>query len=385
MAVRINNNMSALQASHSINRSLNSVNKQIERLASGLRVNRAADDAAGLSIREGMRAELAGLRTTVLNAEQGANLIQTAEGSLNEVSGILTRMRELAVQASSSTVNDGNRESLQAELRQLIQEVDRISVATRYNNNVLLTGFGNSVSQNSTSVSASATTGVANLAISGASKGVYTFIDNSGDSELVLGNGMVTQSINMGPLINNGSVATGSLAVANFDRLGIQVTLAGLGASQTPGSYSNGDLDGRTIIVDGNENGSFQVGPVDTSFNRLEIGIRDMRASGDLLGLGGLSIDRITQAREALDPIDRAIQTVAQQRGNLGSFQNRLNFTIAYTENEIENIQASEASISDTDMAEAVTELSRSQILLQSSNVVVMHANLGPANLLDLL
>ena len=101
-----------------------------------MRINRAADDAAGLSVREGMRAEISGLKMNVLNARQGSNLLQVAEGSLNEINAMLIRMRELAVQSASGTVNDSNRESIQAEYTQLIQEIDRIAQSTTYNDQV---------------------------------------------------------------------------------------------------------------------------------------------------------------------------------------------------------------------------------------------------------
>jgi flagellin len=109
MPLRVNNNIMAINARRSIDRSMGTVNRQLERLSSGLRVNRAADDASGLVVSEGMRGELSGLNQNVRNAEQASNLLQVAEGSLQEVNSILVRMRELSVQSSSSTINDSNR------------------------------------------------------------------------------------------------------------------------------------------------------------------------------------------------------------------------------------------------------------------------------------
>ena len=127
MPLRINNNIMAINARRNMNANFRDQGLRLERLSSGLRINRAADDAAGLSVREGMRAELSGLRQNVLNAEQGTNLLQVAEGSLNEINAMLIRMRELSVQSASSTMNDQNRESIQAEFNQIIQEIDRVS------------------------------------------------------------------------------------------------------------------------------------------------------------------------------------------------------------------------------------------------------------------
>lgn len=171
MPLRINNNIAAMNAKRRLNANNRDLNLRLERLSSGLRVNRAADDAAGLSVREGMRAEISGLKMNVLNAEQATNLLQVAEGSLNEINAMMIRMRELAVQSSSSTMTDQNRQSIQAEYSQVLQEIDRISLSTTYNDQVLLTGFGNNIDTASTTLTASSTSGVANLKISGAIPG----------------------------------------------------------------------------------------------------------------------------------------------------------------------------------------------------------------------
>jgi len=385
MPLRLNNNIAAINSRRHLNSNNRILSTKLERLASGLRVNRAADDAAGLSIREGMRAEISGLKMNVSNAEQGANLIQVAEGSLNEINAIMIRMRELAVESANSTVTDTNRESIQAEFTQLTQEIDRIAQATAYNNQVLLTGYGNSVSTASTTVTASNDSGVTDVKISGAAAGTYVFVDAGSDSEITLGNGVVSQTIQVGTILDGSGVATGSQVVANFDRLGIQVTLAGDAVSNATGSYVDGDLDAQNILIEAGTGGSFQVGPNDAAFNRIEVNVGDMQATGAKLNLGTASVGTISTARSAITVIDGAITSVAQQRGDLGAFQNRLAFTIAYTENEIENIQASEASISDADVASEVTDFTRAQILSQSATAMLAQANVLPQNALALL
>ncbi len=204
MPLRVNTNLPSINVRRILNINNRDLATRIERLSSGLRINRAADDAAGLSVSEGMRAEVGGLSQAVRNAEQATNLIQTAEGALNEVNAILIRMRELAVQSSSSTVNNSNRESLNAEYVQLINEIDRIGTVTSYNNQVLLTGFGNVVSIDPTvsTALASPTTGVVAQAISGATNGTYLFTDATGDREITLGNGVATQTIDIGPALD---------------------------------------------------------------------------------------------------------------------------------------------------------------------------------------
>ncbi len=418
MPLRINNNISAMNSRRRMNDNNQDLAKRLERLSSGLRLNRASDDAAGLSVREGMRAEISGLKMNILNAEQGSNLVQVAEGSLNEINAILIRMRELSVQSASSTINDQNREALQAEYSQLTSEIDRIALSTTYNDQNLLAGFGNNIDAASTALTISDTSGVKNIKITGALTGTYTFVEENigtdddpdfADGEITLGNGVVTQTIRVATMLDGNDVATGTTMIANFDRLGIQVTLAGDDGHDTryeliggegedagddnleapipgyTGNYVDGDLNEKEIIVEAGQGGSFQVGPTDAAYNRLEIGIADMKATGDTLNLEPASVATISGARTAITSIDEAITAVSQQRGELGAFQNRLAFTISYTENEIENIQASEASISDADIAQEVTEFSRAQILSQAATAMLAQANVLPQNALALL
>lgn len=385
MTLRVNNNIASLNASMRLNANNRDLNIRLERLSSGLRINRAADDVAGLSIREGMRAEISGLKMNVLNAEQGSDLLQVAEGSLNEINAMLIRMRELAVQSASSTVNDRNRESIQAEYTQIINEIDRVAQVTTYNDQVLLTGYGNTVDINSTALTTSNSTGITNIKISGALTGTYIFADTGSDSEVTLGNGTATQTIRLATMLDGSTVATGSSIVANFDRLGIQVTLAGSEVTDATGAYSDGDLNGTDIVIKSNTGGSFQVGPDDGFNNRIEFSIEDMRASGSLLSLNTTSVATIATSRSSISQIDHAINNVANQRGDLGAFMNRLRFAISWTENSIENIQKSEASISDADVAAEVTAFTRSQILSQYATAMLAHANAAPQSALTLL
>ena len=228
-------------------------------------------------------------------------------------------------------------------------------------------------------------TGVSSIKISGASTGTYTFGDTADDSEITLGNGTVTQTIRIATMLDGSDVATGTTTVANFDRLGVQVTLAGANVSNATGNYSDGDLDGATIVVDSSTGGSFQVGPDDGINNRIEVGIQDMRASGAILNLNTTAVGTLDSSRAAITEIDQAIFKVSNQRGDLGAFMNRLAFTISFTENEIENIQNSEASISDADVAAEVTAFTRAQILSQAATSMLAQANVVPQSALSLL
>lgn len=133
MGLRINTNIPALNASRNLSRSTNSLNRSLERLSSGLRINRAADDAAGLAIAEGFRSQVSGAQVAQRNSQDGVSLVQTAEGALSETTNILQRIRELAVQASNGTQSTNNRSALNNEVQQLLQQIDDIALDTEFN------------------------------------------------------------------------------------------------------------------------------------------------------------------------------------------------------------------------------------------------------------
>lgn len=385
LALAVNNNISSMNTQRHMNINNGDLGTRLERLSSGLRINGADDDAAGVSISEGFRAQITGLTMGVRNAEMGSNLLQVAEGSLNEVSAMLIRMRELAVQSSNSTINDSNREAIGAEINQLTSEIDRIAQSTVYNDQNLLTGFGNTVdAAASTALTTSATTGVSQVRISGADAGTYTFTD-AADGTLSLGNGTVSQTISVSVLLDQTGVATGATAVANFDRLGIQVTLAGHNVTTATGSYVLGDLDAATVTINEGVGGSFQVGADNTAEDRVEATIEDMSASGNVLNLNVVSLGTQSSSRLAITQLDQAIEKVAQQRGTIGSLLNRLQHTLDFTENSIEGNTNSEATIRDADMALEVTAFTRIQVLSQAATSMLAQANSLTQGVLSLL
>jgi flagellin len=184
-------------------------------------------------------------------------------------------------------------------------------------------------------------------------------------------------------------VATSSSIVANFDRLGIQLTLSGQKAAEginpATDGYRDTDLDGALLVVNSGTGGTFQVGPDDGAVHRIEVNVNDMSATGAVLGMGGNSIASQSSAQASITSVDLAITRVAQQRGDLGAFQNRLAFNIRANENASENIQASESSIRDADIAYEVSAFTRSQILVQSGTALLAQANVLPQNALSLL
>ena len=241
MPIRLGTNIASINARRYMNQNSADFTKRIERLSSGLRINRGSDDAAGLSVSEGMRAQILGMRQGARNATAGINLIQLAEGSLNEVSSMLLRMRELAVQSANSTINDGNRIGISNEFNALNSEIDRVALSTTYNDQSLLTGFGNSVSQDRIETSAlDGFSGVTEIGVSGAVPGVYTFTDDDSDDNKItlsvaqIDGTVIEQTIDVGSTLDRSDagvnlVATGTTFIANFDRLGIQATLVGPG------------------------------------------------------------------------------------------------------------------------------------------------------------
>ena len=386
MAVRIKTNIAALRARTDYSRIERDMAQRQARLSSGLAVNSGREGGARLSISEGMRAEIGGLSEGVRNAEHALDLLGTAEGAMNEISAALIRMRELAVESSNGILNDGNRESLDAEFNQLKEHIDRIARLASYNDTPLLSGFGNQVDSTlSTALADRADTGVKRIELSGAPEGTYTFTDSAGDNALTLGNGVVTQTIDLGTMTVDGGIATGTTLVANFDRLGIELVLAGEEVEGMEGSYRDGDLDGRTIAIEEGTGGSFQLGSDAVPADRLEYDIEEMTVDGPILDLAQVSIGTRDGARMALARIDQAIHNTAQERGAVGAVMNRLRYTLEFTSNAIERINASESTVRDTDVAWETSYLARDQIASRLSTAVMLQSRLPIDTVMSLL
>ena len=371
---RINNNISAMNSLRLFGRSQRGLEKNIERLSSGLRINRAKDDTAGLAISQRMRATIRGFQQASSNSEQAINMIQTAEGGLDEVHNLLIRMRELSVQASSDTVTDSDRTSIDLEFDQLRSEITRISTTTEYNNTKLINGSfqGNTVSFTNANTSQTLTTdGVQKINLSGAGTGTYTLSDaSSSDGILTLSDGTTTQSVTY-----TNAPASGQTIKVNFADLGVELTLND--------SYDDGDLNGETFQVVAGSGGNFQIGADNAADNRLSFSIGDSTASGISIDTSDLS--NLTNAQAAIDTLDTAIGLVNDQRSTLGALQNRLEFTISNLSNMRQNIQASESAIRDANFASETTEFTRNQILVQSGVAMLAQANAIPQSVLSLL
>lgn len=365
----INHNMNAMNAHRQM--SINTVNagKAMEKLSSGLRINRAGDDAAGLAISEKMRGQIRGLEQASRNAQDGISLIQTAEGALNESHGILQRMRELAVQASNDTLQANDRTAIQTEITQLNQELDRIGNTTQFNGKVLLDGsFG--VKDSGTGTLATGADGVTNINISGAKASTTYTLDNNAAGEVTLDDGNGNQQ----RLTGLAATFTGTL---NFDKLGISIDVSNIDLSGS-GSWSG---DGKTIITDATAAQQVQIGA--NAGQSLGLTINDMRSTA--LGVNGISVASYSSANAAITAIDNAISTVSTQRSTLGAWQNRLEHTIANLGTSSENLTAAESRIRDVDMAKEMMNFSKNNILSQAAQAMLAQANQQPQGVLQLL
>jgi flagellin len=394
--MRIYNNINAVNAQRNLSITGFALAKSIEKLSSGLRINRAADDAAGLSISEKLRAQIRGVMQAMRNAQDGVSMIQTAEGALNEVHSMLQRMRELAVQAANDTLTTEDRRAIYAELDNLRNEVNAIAQRTTFNGKSLLTG--SLVTQLDTAVStvnvgfvvhAGSNTSVSSLDVSQAAPGkTFTFADLGG-GQLRLSDGTVSQTITVG------AIGADSSITLNFDKLGISITISSV-AGTTAANVAAG-LNGQTIVTQATGgSANFQVGPNATHYYLVAFSDVQIQSGGSLNGLhaalntfnNSLSLAnsaQVSAAQGLITAVDAAIGYVNQVRSELGAAQNRLEHTIANLGVQHENLTASESRIRDVDMAAEMVTFTRNQILQQAGVAVLSQANAMPQSVLQLL
>lgn len=380
----INHNMNALNAHRNMNVNNTAAGKSMEKLSSGLRINRAGDDAAGLAISEKMRGQIRGLTQSSRNAADGISMIQTAEGALNETTNILQRMRELAVQAGNDTNTTSDRAEIQKEIDALTEEVDRIANNTEFNTQKLLNGnktgkAGDVVRKEIKEV-----------------KGQFT-IDIGTGNTLTQGKKLVVD----GQEITIGNNAQDDLNKAFAGKYTVNITGNNIKLTQVKGDYKNemkATYDGTDInvaVVEGAEareeqrsegKVAVQVGANANQSMSIEIG--DMRA--EALGIKTvkgktLSVETAEKANEAITAFDSALNAVSSQRANLGAVQNRLEYTISNLDNTAENLTSAESTLRDVDMAKEMMEYSKNNILNQAAQSMISQANQQPQNVLQLL
>jgi len=387
--MRINHNISALNSWRSINNTNTDMGKTLERLSSGLRINRAGDDAAGLAISEKMRGQIRGLDMGIKNSEDAISLIQTAEGALTEVHSILGRMRELAVQASSDTNTDVDRNQVQAELNQLREEIDRISRTTEFNTKKLLDG---KIEGFRGVADVKVVTG-GNVNVQAVSSGTVqegTFVIEVGQL-----NGSVTSAIDVRVvhIDSSGAIATSvvtGISAANLTVDGVKFTWATntFNIDQFGGSLPTEEVVDSAVvraeaIYTANNQLIFQIGA--NEGHNMVAGIDNMSAGALGLSTSTLKVSDQNSAERTIMVIDSAIHKVSTARAAVGAIQNRLEHTISNLGVASENLTAAESRIRDADMAKEMMQYTKQQILLQSSMSMLAQANAQPQNVLQLL
>ena len=393
----INHNMNAMNAHRNMNSSTIAQGKAMEKLSSGLRINRAADDAAGLAISEKMRSQIRGLNQASRNAQDGISMIQTAEGALSETQAIGQRMRELAVQSANGTYTDEDRALINQEFLQLKSEIDRIATDTEFNGNKVLNG---SLSGKEIKVSNAGITHVAPN--QGPNNDIHANFEGVVDTEELakLGEGTFEIRVTVAQEGNTSSDVTLELIdKANFndkeyvmDSFTFSTNVSGTGTTEefelggVKLEFSATGLKSGTITFT-NEAEKVEDGvilQVGANKNQtIGVSVDNMRSRE--LGLGGVSVATAADAQDAIQLIDDAVSRVSAQRADLGATQNRLEHTIASTDNTAENLQASESRIRDVDMAKEMMNLTRLNVLQQASQAMLAQANQAPQNVLSIL
>lgn len=364
--MRIINNLQAMNATRQLNVNTNQAAKSMEKLSSGYRINRAGDDAAGLAITEKMRAQIRGLNQASKNSQEGISLIQTAEAALNETHSVLQRMRELAVQAATGTLQDEDRGQIDKEFKELMAEVNDIAEQTQFNKMNLLDGtFGTKIASDS-QLKAEESGPITAINLSGAKSGTEYTLTNGASGELTLSAGGVSQTI-------TGLGATYSGTV-NFDILGISLTLEGANLSGDSGLAGG-------IKTDSNAQVNIQTGA--NEGETLTLSIEDMTANG--LGISDANTLTAENAANAITLIEDAIKLVSDERAKLGATQNRLEYKIKNLNSSAENLQSAESGIRDVDMATEMVNYTKNEILQQAAQAMLSKANLAPQSILQLL
>ncbi|MBP7567085.1 MAG: flagellin [Burkholderiaceae bacterium] len=377
MAAIINSNISSLNAQRNLTTSQASLATSMQRLSSGLRINSAKDDAAGLAISERMTAQIRGLNQAARNANDGISLAQTAEGALGTVGNNLQRIRELAVQASNGTNSQVDRDALQAEVSQLLSEIQRVATQTSFNGVKLLdgsfTGVAFQVGANAAeTISITSIANAQTASLGGTTTRFAAAVASSGLS------GFATAVTD---LTVNG-VAVGNIAAAaNAQERAAQVAEAiNRVSSQTGVGASYDNVTGQLSLTSASAITLGGGGATTTGWAAGPVG-----ASTTTTGIASLSVSSFTNAQMTLAQIDNALASVNTSRANLGAIQSRFESVVSNLAITAENVTAARSRIQDADFASETANLSRAQILQQAGTAMVAQANQIPQTVLSLL
>ncbi|MFB8376756.1 flagellin N-terminal helical domain-containing protein [Paenibacillus taichungensis] len=392
----INHNIAALNTHRQLGANTGASSKNLEKLSSGLRINRAGDDAAGLAISEKMRGQIRGLDMAQKNAQDGISLIQTAEGALTETHSILQRVRELAVQASSDTNEGVDRQKLQSEVDELSKEIKRISTDTEFNNQKVLDGtftdktfhIGANSGQNikltinnmsNTDLNVSGVQGV-----EGTNADLGVDITNYSETDIsVVGKDQST--------VNNVAV---DKTVAKYDATSGQFTVTlrqGAGDATNAGKIlASREEIASALQAEASRNGidvEFKSDNETTAISnaattQADVAAADLTVKDDTKGI---RISTQATADQAITTINNALNKVSEERSKLGANQNRLEHTINNLGATSENLSAAESRIRDVDMAKEMMSFTKNNILTQAAQAMLAQANQQPQGVLQLL
>src|SRR6478609_215405 len=388
MALSINQNIAALNSYRNLSNTQNDLSKSLEKLSSGLRINRAADDAAGLAISEGLRAQIGGTKQAVRNAQDGISVVQTAEGALTETHSILQRMRTLSVQAA----NDGGlsetaKGNIQDEMDQLKTELTRISDTTQFNGTKLLDGNysgtfqvgANTSDQDKITVDLKRTGGLSSQGLGVAGIDVTKIATDATTAAVTNATAGTAGTVD---------VAVTTTALSDLQALNGTVTLGSKSFDLASVDYSAvTDAAGALAAFTAAAEKALGAGVVTTSATGITFtgATPAATASASEVAAASPTFTQKSGATEAIDKIDAAITDVSKVRSQLGAVQNRFDHTINNLNVAVENLTSSESRIRDTDMASEMVSFTRAQILSQAGTAMLAQAKSIPQSVLQLL
>ena len=382
MAQTINTNVASLNAQRNLSRSQGLLNTALERLSTGLRINSAKDDAAGLAISERFTTQIRGLNQAVRNASDGISLAQTTESALGELTNNLQRIRELAVQSVNATNSASDRAALNAEVLERIAEVDRIAKQTNFNGVKVLDGsFGTATFQVGANVgetiSVSLTTDVTASAIgtvntiTGAAFAMDDAV-NVEDVTIEFGDGADPDFYGSAVVAANSTVQEAADAINNANVAGVS-------------AFVNASDQLQILSADGNDITMTETVAAGNNTLGLDTLVTAAETASATTTLAGLGVDTVANANFAIARVDSALTAVNGLRGNLGAIQNRFESTIVNLQTVSENLAASRGRIQDADFAAETAALTKAQILQQAGVAVLSQANAQPQLALSLL
>jgi len=381
MSLTINTNLVSLNAQRNLHSSQGALSTSMQRLSSGLRVNSAKDDAAGLAIAERMNTQVRGLSVAARNANDGISLSQTAEGALGKVGDMLQRMRELAVQASNATNSQSDRDALNAEVTSLKDEIARVAAQTSFNGVNLIDG---SFSSQSFQVGANAAQTItissiadADLATLGGTTNIATTSvaasSFTGFATAIASGGVTINGVNIGAVTAAGSAGErANQMVAAINGVSAQTNVSASYDAAT-GQISMRSSAG-AITVAGTTNDATVAGWANGA-----------TAAVATVGIAGLNVSGFASAQTALVQIDNALSQINTSRASMGALQSRFENVVSNIQVMSENVTAARGRIVDADFAAETANMSRANILQQAGTAMVAQANQLPQQVLQLL